>query len=76
MKRNRSRPHSFEDQLAKAAFNLKAQARKLRPGEERDALLQKVRQIDAAAHLNKWLKPADLRFAKATGQRKGGSDDR
>ena len=75
MKRNRSKPHSFEDQLAKAAFKLKAQARKLRPGKERDELLRKVRQIDAATHLNEWLKSPDLKVAKVTVPRKGVSND-
>jgi hypothetical protein len=56
MKRNQSKPHSFEDQLAEAAAKFNAQARKLRPGKERDELLRKVRQIDTAAHLTAWLK--------------------
>jgi hypothetical protein len=56
MKRNRSKPHSFEDQLAEASDKLDAQARSLPPGKERDELLRKLRQIDTAAHLTKWLK--------------------
>jgi hypothetical protein len=56
MKGNRSKPHSFEDRLAEAAFRLEAQARRLSPGKERDELLQKLRQIDTAVHLNEWLK--------------------
>jgi hypothetical protein len=61
MKRSRSKPHSFEDQLAEAAAKLEAQARKLRPGKQRDELLQKLRQIEAAANLNHWLKSPGLR---------------
>jgi hypothetical protein len=56
MKRNRSKPHSFEDQLAEAAAKLEAQARELEPGQQRDELLRKLRQVDTAAHLNEWLK--------------------
>jgi hypothetical protein len=64
MKRNRSKPPSFEDRLAEEALRLEAQARRLRPGRERDELLQKLDQIDAAAHLNDWLKPPGLRPPK------------
>jgi hypothetical protein len=51
MKRNRSKPHSFEDQLADAAAKLRAQAQKLQPGQQRDEQLRKLRQIDTAAHV-------------------------
>jgi hypothetical protein len=61
MKRNRSKPHSFEDQLAEAAAKLRAQAQKLQPGKQRDELLRKLRQIDTAAHVNEWLKSPGLR---------------
>ncbi|WOH53512.1 hypothetical protein [Bradyrhizobium sp. sBnM-33] len=64
MKRRISKPHKFEDQLAEAALKLKAQARTLGPGEQRDELLRKIRQIDAAAHLNEWLKSPGLRSPK------------
>jgi hypothetical protein len=56
MKRNRSKPHSFEDRLAEAAAEFEAQARKLQPGNQRDELIRKVRQINAAAHLHETLK--------------------
>jgi hypothetical protein len=64
MKRNRSKPHSFEVQLAEAAAMLKAQAHELQPGKQRDELLRKLRQIDTAAHLNEWLKSPGLRPPK------------
>jgi len=60
MKRNRSKPHSFEDLLAEAAAKFEAQARKLQPGKQRDELLRKLRQIDAAAHLHERLKSPGL----------------
>jgi hypothetical protein len=56
MKRNRSKPHSLEDLLAEAAAKYEAQARRLRPGKQRDELLRKLDQIDAAAELHAWLK--------------------
>ena len=56
MKRNRSKPHSFEDQLAEAAAKFEAQARKLQPGKQHDELLRKLRQIDTAMHLHDRLK--------------------
>jgi hypothetical protein len=56
MKRNRSKPHSFEDRLAEAAAKFEAQARKLQPGIHRDELLRKLRQIDTAMHLHERLK--------------------
>jgi hypothetical protein len=56
MKQSRSEPHSFEDRLAEEALRLAAQARRLQPGKERDELLRKLRQVDTAAHLTKWLK--------------------
>jgi hypothetical protein len=64
MKRNRSKPHSFEDRLAEASAKLEAQARRLRPGKDRDELLRKLRQIDTAAHLHEWLKSPGLRLPK------------
>jgi len=64
MKRNRSKPHSFEERLTQEAFRLEAQARRLPPGKERDELFRKLRQIDTAAHLAEWLKSPGLRPPK------------
>jgi hypothetical protein len=61
MKRNRPKPHSFEACLAEAAAKFEAQALKLQPGKQRDELLRKLDQIDAAAQLHKWLKSPGLR---------------
>jgi hypothetical protein len=60
MKRNRSKPHSFEDQLAEAAAKFEAQARKLQRGKQRDELLRRLRQIDMAEHLHERLKSPGL----------------
>jgi hypothetical protein len=64
MKRNRSKPHSFEDRLAEAAAKFEAQARRLQPGKQRDELLRKLDQIDAAARLHQWLNSPGLRPPK------------
>jgi len=64
MKRNRSKAHSFEDRLAEEASKLTAQARLLPPGQQREQLLRKVRQINTAAHLNEWLQSPGLRSPK------------
>ena len=57
MKRQRSKPHSFEDQLAAEKKRLEAKAALLRDGKERKALLGKIAQIDTASHLNELLRP-------------------
>jgi hypothetical protein len=44
----------LKDRLAEWADELRAQARKLPPGPERDALLTKLRQADTASHLDNW----------------------
>ena len=72
MKRNRSKPHSFEDQLAEAAAKFEAQARKLQPGKHRDELLRKLRQIDTAVYLNQQLKiPGTMNAKEKRGAREG-----
>jgi hypothetical protein len=57
MKRQRSKPHSFEDRLAAEKKRLEAKAALLREGDEREALLGKIAQIDTACHLNELLRP-------------------
>jgi hypothetical protein len=52
MKRNRSKAHSFEDQLAEAAAKFEAQAHKVQLGKQRDELLRKLRQIDMAVQMH------------------------
>jgi hypothetical protein len=56
MKRQRSKPHSFEDRLAAEKKRLEAKAALLREGDEREALLGKIAQIDTASHLNELLR--------------------
>jgi hypothetical protein len=56
MKRQRSKPHSFEDRLAAEKKRLEEKAALLRDGDERTALLGKIAQIDTASHLNELLR--------------------
>jgi hypothetical protein len=46
---------SFPDRLEQEAKALKEQARKIRPGKEREMLLRKARQLETAVHINEWL---------------------
>jgi hypothetical protein len=58
--RPRSRPHSFEDELATEKARLTAQLTNAPQGPERDRLIKKVRQIETASHINDWLSSPGL----------------
>jgi hypothetical protein len=58
--RRRSRPHSFEHQLATEKARLKAQLANAPRGPERDVLVKKIRQIETASHINEWLSSPGL----------------
>jgi hypothetical protein len=60
-KRNRSKPHSFENKIAAEKARAEAQLAGITHGPERDALAQKIRQLDTASHLNEWLSSPGLR---------------
>ena len=45
---------TFHDRLAAFAEEARRQADRLQPGSEKDALLTKARQADAAIHINDW----------------------
>jgi hypothetical protein len=48
---------TFQVRLAKWAEGIRKQAGRLPPGPERDALLEKARQTEAAVQLDEWTKP-------------------
>jgi len=55
-KRNRSRPlGSFGDRLQKFADDARSEARKMPPGPDRDGLMKKVRQTEAAMEVSEML---------------------
>jgi hypothetical protein len=46
---------TFEERLAAEAQRLKEQARKMKPGNDRDQVMTKLRQTEMASHINKWV---------------------
>lgn len=52
---------SLRDRLASFAEELKAKAKRLRPGPEQDALLKRARQADTASHIDEWANSPGLR---------------
>lgn len=56
---------SLKDRLASFAKTTRERASLLRPGAEKDALLEKARQADAAAHLDDWASSPGLRSPKS-----------
>jgi hypothetical protein len=63
--RNRSRPLlSLQERLNKFAQDARAAAKKLPVGAERHDLLQKARDGEAAAKIDRWLSSSDLRAPK------------
>jgi hypothetical protein len=65
MQRSRPTLHLFGDRLANEKKRLEAQLAELQPGPERDQLLQKLRQLDTASHINEWLSAPGLQSPKA-----------
>jgi hypothetical protein len=63
MQRRRSVPHTFEDRIAAQKAKLEAQVAKLRPGH----LLEKIRQLETASHINEWLTSPGLQPPRALG---------
>jgi hypothetical protein len=64
-KRNRTRPVlSFQERLSKFTTEARAAAKKLPPGLERSELLQKAREGEAAAKIERWLSAPGLQTPK------------
>lgn len=49
----------------KMAEDARAEAAKLPPGPERDALLKQARQLDTASHMDDWASSSGLRPPKS-----------
>lgn len=60
MKSSNSIQLSFNERLAAQARLLKEEAESLPPGRPREALLRRVRQIEAAVKVNDWLSSPGL----------------
>lgn len=57
-KRNRTRPAlSLQERLTRFTQDARAAAKNLPAGAERHTLLQKVRDAEAAAQMERWLSP-------------------
>jgi hypothetical protein len=59
MKRQRSAPHTLEDQISAYAARLKAEAADLPDGPQKNYLFEKIRQLEAASSINAWLAPSE-----------------
>jgi hypothetical protein len=59
--RIRSRPHSFEDQIATEKARCEQEIATVPCGPERDALIKKIRQLTTASHMNDWLRSPGLK---------------
>ena len=55
---------TFDQRLAQEAERLREQARKLKPGTERERLLRKARQTETAAHISEWINSPGLQPPK------------
>ena len=55
---------SLQDRLRLFSQRLKAEASKLRPGPEQDALLKRARVADTASHIDEWANSPGLRPPK------------
>jgi hypothetical protein len=51
---------SLEERLAEEAKRLRAEAKLLRPGMARDALIRRARQAETGAHMSEWLRSPGL----------------
>jgi hypothetical protein len=61
MQRRRSKPHTFEKNIAAEKAKLEAQQTKLKPGPEMEAVQKKIRQLETAAHMSDWLRSPGLK---------------
>ena len=64
MPRRRSIPHTFEDQIEAEKTRLEAQVARLRPSPKKDELLERIRQLETAAHIHEWLSSPGLQPPK------------
>ena len=55
---------SFSDRLRLFSEKLKAEAAKVRPGPEQEALLKRARQADTASHIDEWANSPGLQPPK------------
>jgi hypothetical protein len=62
MKRRRfNQTELLEDRLGQQAIRLRAEAKLLPPGGEREKLLRQARQAETGAHMSEWLRSPGLK---------------
>jgi hypothetical protein len=71
MQRRRRVEHQFtlQDRIVAWAKKVREQAAILPPGPDREMLLKKARQAEAAMHLNDWASAPELKPLKARADR-------
>ncbi len=60
-RRKRSGPHTFEGNIAKERNKLEAELTTLKPGPQKDAVREKIRQLETASHMGEWLNSGGLK---------------
>ena len=60
-RRRFKRTDLLEVRLAEEAKELRAKAKLLPPGVEREALIRKARQAETGSHVSEWLRSSGLR---------------
>ena len=63
-RRRFKQPQSLKQRLLDRVNSLRAEARLMKPGLEREALLRKARQAETAAHVDDWLRSPGLQPPK------------
>lgn len=69
MKRQQSRPHNFQENLAAEKSRLEAELAKAPHRPDREALKKKIRQIEVASQMDEWLTSPGLKPPVDDGQR-------
>ena len=65
MKRRRFKQlTSLQDRIAEWAVGVREEANRMKPGPQRDELLKKLRQAEAAMHLEEWANSPGLQPPK------------
>ncbi|MBR1251347.1 hypothetical protein JQ609_31070 [Bradyrhizobium sp. AUGA SZCCT0169] len=64
-RRHIKQTESLEQRLAEEAKRLRAQAKLLRPGAARDAVIRKARQAETGSHMSAWLRSPALQPPKS-----------
>jgi len=73
-KRNRARQtQPLGQRLLQFAMDARSNAKQLTPGREREMLLRKVRQAEAAAELEEWLSSGRIASPRLTRPESGGT---